>query len=73
MIFLGEPLVGRLDLLRGGVSGDAKDSIVVLEARQTVRTFREVYLSGPDTTVVLVLSSLVMNKVYPLPAFNFVC
>jgi hypothetical protein len=45
MIFLGEPPLGLLNLLRGGVSGDAKDSIVVLEARQTVRTFREAYLS----------------------------
>jgi hypothetical protein len=45
MIFLGEPPVGLLDLLQSGVSGDAEDGIVVLEARQTVRTFREAYLS----------------------------
>jgi hypothetical protein len=45
MIFLGEPPVGLLDLLRSGVSGDAEDSIVVLEARQTVWKFREAYLS----------------------------
>ena len=45
MIFLGEPPVGLLDLLRSGVSGDSKDSIVVLEARQTVWKFREAYLS----------------------------
>jgi hypothetical protein len=45
MIFLGEPPVGLLNLLRSGVSGDAEDGIVVLEARQTVWTFREAYLS----------------------------
>jgi hypothetical protein len=45
MIFLGEPPVGLLNLLRGGVSGDAENSIVVLEARQTVWKFREAYLS----------------------------
>jgi hypothetical protein len=45
MIFLGEPPVGLLDLLRSGVSGDAEDGIVVLEARQTVWKFREAYLS----------------------------
>jgi len=40
MIFLGEPPVGLLDLLRSGVSGDAEDGIVVLEARQTIRSFQ---------------------------------
>jgi len=45
MIFLGEPPVGLLDFLRSGVSGDSKDCIVVLEARQTVRTIRKAYLS----------------------------
>jgi hypothetical protein len=45
MIFLGEPPVGLLDLLRSGVSGDAEDGIIVLETGQTVRTYREPYLS----------------------------
>ena len=45
MIFLGEPPVGLLDLLRSGVSGDSEDGIVVLEAGQTVWKFREAYLS----------------------------
>jgi len=45
MIFLGEPPVGLFDLLRSGVSGDAEDCIIVLEAHQTVWKFREAYLS----------------------------
>jgi hypothetical protein len=45
MIFHGGPPLGLLDLLRSGVSGDSKDGIVVLEARQTVWKFREAYLS----------------------------
>ena len=45
MIFLGEPPVGLLDLLRSGVSGDAEDGIIVLEAGQTLWKFREAYLS----------------------------